>query len=93
MLAQRQGYFNEEFSVEGYRGINILRVAWRVRLINSSISLDKEAIVTSVNWKLDASGFSQDLKGIAGSNLYQYTPGDYFIIGTHSGSSSKRYFY
>ena len=93
MLAQRQGYFNEEFKVEGYRGVNILRVAWRVRIVNSSISLDKEAIITSTTWKFDGKGFTQDVSGIAGSNLYQYTPGDYFIIGTHTSNNSKRYFY
>lgn len=93
MLAHRQGYFNEEFEVEGYRGVYILRNAWRVRIVNSTLGIDTEGIITSVTWRLDATGFSQDIKGIRGENLYQYTPGDYFIIGTHSGSSGKRYFY
>lgn len=93
MLATRQGYFNEEFQVDGYRGINILRVAWRVRVVNSSLSLDTEGIITSMNWKFDGKGLTQDINGIAASNMYQYTPGNYFIIGTHAANNSKRYFY
>ena len=93
ILAHRQGYFNEEFEVDGYRGIALLRVGWRVTLVNSTLAINKEAIITSVNWRIDSTGFSQDFKAIAGSNLYHYTPGEYFIIGTHTGASGKRLFY
>lgn len=93
MLAHRQGGYNEEFDVAGYRGNKILRVGWRVRVLNTSLSINKEVIITSVTWRLDDDGLSQDFKGIGANNLYHYTPGDYFIIGTHSGNSSKRFFY
>lgn len=93
ILAHRQGYFKEEFDVTGFRGIDLVKVGWRVTLVNDSLSINKEAIITSVNWRMDSTGFTQDFKAIAGSNLYHYTPGEYFIIGTHTGASSKRLFY
>lgn len=93
LLAHRQGYFSEQFEVDGYRGDSLLKVGWRVTLVNDSLAINKEAILTSVSWRIDGSGFSQDCKAIAASNLYHFTPGEYFTIGTHSGSSSKRMFY
>lgn len=93
LLAFRQGYFSEEFEVDGYRGDSLLKVGWRVTLVNDSLAINADAIITSVTWRMDATGLSQDFKALAASNMYHYTPGEYFTIGTHSGSSSKRLFY
>ena len=93
ILAHRQGYFNEEFEVDGYRGDYLLKIGWRVTLVNDSLSINKEAIITSLTWRIDGTGFSQDFTALAASNLYHYDPTVYFTIGTHSGNSSKRLFY
>jgi hypothetical protein len=93
ILAHRQGYYNEEFEVDGYRGTKLLRVGWRVTLLNDSLAINKEAIITSLSWRADSTGFTQDFKALAGNNLYHYTPDSYFKIGTHSANSSKRLFY
>lgn len=93
LLAHRQGYFNEEISVDGYRGAKVLRPAWRVTVTNSSLSFTKDVIVTSTNWKLDPSGFSQDFQGIVASSIFHYNDGSYFVINTNKGADSKRFFY
>ena len=93
LLAVRQGNFSEEVAVEGYRGTKIFRPAWRVTAINSSLSFSKDVIITSVSWRVDGSGFSQDFKGIVANSVFHYPAGDYFVINTHSGSSNKRFFY
>jgi len=93
ILAYRQGYYNEEFEVDGYKGESRLKVGWRVTLVNSSLAINKEAIITSINWRFDGTGFSQDFKALAANNIYHFAPGSYFLIGTHSGVSSKRLFY
>lgn len=93
LLAHRQGYFNEEVSVEGYRGTKVLRPAWRVTVNNSSLSFSKDVIITSVKWRLDSAGFTQDFNGISAATIYHYDNSEYFVVNTHSGSSGKRYFY
>lgn len=93
LLAHRQGYYAEEFEVSGFRDYSLLRVGWKVALVNVSLSINATAIITSLNWRFDDKGFSQDFKGINSSHIYHYNPVDYFIIGTHSGNSFQRLFY
>ena len=93
LLAHRQGFFNEEISVDGYRGTKVLRPAWRVTVANSSLSFTKDVIVTSTSWRLDPSGFSQDFQGIVSGSIFHYSNSSYFVINTHKGADSKRFFY
>ena len=79
--------------MEGYRGAKILRPAWRVTVNNSSLSFSKDVIITSVKWRLDSAGFTQDFDGISAATIYHYDNSEYFVVNTHSGSSGKRYFY
>lgn len=93
ILIHRQSYFNEEVSVDGYRGETVVRPAWRVSVSNSSLSFSKDVIIVSMSWRLDASGFSQDFSGITAGSLYHYPGSDYFVINGHRGMDNKRYFY
>lgn len=93
LLIFRQGYFNEEVSVEGFRGNVVLRPAWRATVVNSSLSFSKDVIIVSMSWRLDASGFSQDFKGITAGSIFHYPASDYFVINGHRGMDNKRYFY
>lgn len=93
LLAYRQGYFNNQLDVDGYRGNNFLRVGHRVTVVNDSLGISQDAIITSTAWRLNPDSFDQSFKCISAANLYQQAVGEYFIIGTNVGNSTKRYFY
>lgn len=93
LLAHRHGYFNEEISVSGYRGDKVLRPGFMVSVNNASLSFTKNIIITSTDWRLDSSGFSQDFEGIAAGSIFHYSSGNYFVINAHKGLDSKRFFY
>jgi hypothetical protein len=49
------------------------------------MSASRDALIIEIRWRLDKTGFAQDLELIDAANLYPYqstTPG-YFVLGTN----------
>lgn len=93
LLAGRQGYATGKYSVKGYKGTVFLRPGYRVTVVNSTLSVNGEAIVLSSSWALGLGTFDQTLTLFATDTIYPRANADYFIIGTHAQNNSKRYFY
>jgi hypothetical protein len=93
MLAERQGYATSKFSVKGYRGTVFFRCGNLATVTNTTVGISDSAIITSSQWTLGLGSFSQNLTLFSNAHIYPRAVGNYFIIGTHSQNSSKRYFY
>lgn len=93
LLANRQGYFTNGYEVSTYKGTKFLRVGWRVTVSNTTLGINEEVLITKMSWRLSEGNFEQDLTCFSVGNIYHYTPGSYFLIGTNSANQGKRYFY
>lgn len=93
LLANRQGYFANGYEIGTYKGVKFLRVGWRVTVSNSTLGINEESLITKMSWRLSEGNFEQDLTCYGTGNIYHFTPGSYFLIGTNSANQSKRYFY
>lgn len=69
------------FSVMGCPGNPERRLGWKVSVSDETImSTGKFALITGIRWRLNDSGFSQDLQLIDYEGLFPND--DYFVIGT-----------
>jgi hypothetical protein len=93
LLAGRQGYATNKYSVKGFKGTAFLRPGYMIDVVNDTIGVDDSGIVLSSSWTLGLGTFDQNLTLFSTSTIYPRPNADYFVIGTHSQNSSKRYFY
>lgn len=93
MLAGRQGNFGERYEVKGFKGTVFLKVGDRVTIVNSTLGISKDAIITKSSWSLSEGSFYQDLECFSTSYIYPLPNTDYFKIGTNSHNSAKKFFY
>jgi hypothetical protein len=92
LTIERLGSFSPELSVGGYVGSKFLRVAQMVTA-NVPSKLNTTFIITKQNWSLTSKGLTQSLEMYGSSSIYGLGVSNYFVIGTHSQNSSKKYFY
>lgn len=74
------------YKISGCLGKPIRRLGDRITINDTTImSASRDALITEIRWRLDKTGFNQDIEAIDAANLYPYqstTPG-YFVIGTN----------
>lgn len=93
IVVDRQGTFSPLLSVNNYRGTSFLRVGDRVTVNITGRLSSVQYITTKQQWTLGQTGFTQSLELYQASGIYGLTIDGYFIIGTHSQNSSKKFFY
>lgn len=94
MLAGRQGNYAERYNVRDYRGATVLRAGNRITISSSTLGISsREAIVTKAQFNLADGQFTQDFECFAAAYLQPLPNTDYFLIGTNSSASAKKYFY
>ena len=89
---ERLGSFSPELSVGGYVGSKFLRIAQMVTVSVPS-KLSTTFIITKQSWNLSSKGLTQSLEMYGAGAIYGLGISNYFVIGTHSQNSSKKYFY
>lgn len=79
------------YKISGCPGRPLRRLGDRITINDTTImSASRDALLTKIRWRLDKSGFSQDLEAIDAASLYPYqstSPG-YFVLGTNTLGSS-----
>lgn len=74
------------YKMTGCAGKPIRRLGDRVTINDTTImSASRDALITEIRFRLDKSGFSQDLELIDAANLYPYqsTTPSYFVLDTN----------
>lgn len=93
MIIDRQGVFSDELSVDGYVGNYIVKTGDRVTVNIQGRLTNASYLVFKQSWTLNDNGFSQNLELTSASGLFGLADSEYFITGTHSQNSNKKYFY
>lgn len=93
ILVDRQGTFSPGLSARQYKGSAFLRVGDRVTVNITSRITSGSYIITKQSWSLTAQGFSQDFEMYNATGIYGLAIDGYFVIGTHSQNSAKKFFY
>ena len=93
MLFHRQSVWRDQIRIDGFRGNAFGRVGMLITVSNATIGISKTAIIVKQQWKLGRGQFDQSFDCYAYGDIYGEAVGDYFVIGTHSSNSTKRYFY
>lgn len=93
LIVDRQGTFSPEVTATNYRGTAFVRVGDRVTVNVTGRITSGSYITTKQNWSLTDKGFTQTLNLYEASGIYGLDISSYFIIGTHSQNSAKKFFY
>lgn len=93
ILVDRQGTFSPGLGAKQYKGTGFLRVGDRVTVNITDRISSGSYIITKQSWSLTAQGFSQDFEMYNATGIYGLAISSYFIIGTHSQNSAKKFFY
>lgn len=93
IIVDRQGTFSPLLNVNNYRGTSFLRVGERVTVNITGRITSAQYITTKQQWTLGATGFTQSFELYEATGIYGLAIDGYFVIGTHSQNSSKKFFY
>jgi len=93
IIIDRQGTFSPLLNVNNYRGNSFIRVGDRVTVNITGRISSVQYITTKQQWTLGATGFTQSFELYEATGIYGLAIDGYFVIGTHSQNSSKRFFY
>lgn len=84
------------YKVTGVPGKPGRRCGDRVTITDARLtSTSRDVFITGISWRLNGSGFVQDLECVDAAQLYPYS-GSYFVIGTNRvgvGGGADRIFY
>lgn len=93
IIVDRQGTFSPLLNVNNYVGTAFLRVGDRITVNITNRITSGSYIVTKQQWSLSDKGFNQSLETYNASGIYGLAIDGYFVIGTHSQNSAKKFFY
>jgi hypothetical protein len=91
MLLHRGEAPRLSYRLSGCPGKANRRCGDRVTIDDSMVmSATRDAFITAISWRLDRTGFTQEIEAVDAAQLYPYADTDgYFILGDGTPASSK----